>query len=122
MAKENVKKFFEAVSKSEDLQKQLKEATQKTNAEMKKLIEEQTESIVEVAKKSGFDFTVDELIMHSEGDKKLDQDELDAVAGGKIKAFCVLVGGSDGKQAHVSCVGKGHGGACYYIGVGLWTW
>ncbi|MCR5045815.1 MAG: Nif11 family protein, partial [Treponema sp.] len=38
MAKENVKKFFEEVSKNEDLQKQLKAASEKPNADMAKAV------------------------------------------------------------------------------------
>ena len=91
MAKENVKKFFEEVSKSEDLQKQLKTATEKTNAEVQKLIEAQTTAVVDVAKKAGFDFTAEELLSSAQqGDKKLDQNELDAVAGGG--SYCALLG------------------------------
>ena len=122
MAKENVKKFFEEASKNEGLQKQLKEATEKTAAEVQKALEAQSAAVVEVAKKAGFDFTAQEMLEQAAGNQKLDQGELDAVAGGKIKAFCIIIGGSDGEQAHISCLGKGHGGACKYVGVGLWTW
>ena len=84
MAKENVKKFFEEVSKSEDLQKQLKAATEKREAEIAKAVKAQAEAVVEVAKKAGFDFSADELLAAGapEG-SKLGMNELDAVAGGR---------------------------------------
>ena len=114
MAKENVKNFFEEVSKSEDLQKQLKTATEKTNAEVQKLIEAQTESVVEVAKKAGFEFTAEELLSSAQqGDKKLDQNELDAVAGGWVGATCCCL---IGMGVGFGC--SGGGSYCALLGLG----
>jgi predicted ribosomally synthesized peptide with nif11-like leader len=121
---ENVKKFFEAVSMNEDLQKELKTVTDKSSAAVQKAIEAQTDSIVSVAKKAGFEFTAEDFIASflPENDK-IDPDELDAIAGGKIKAFCVIIGGSDGYQARtINFGGKSHGGICKYVGIGLWCW
>lgn len=84
MAKENIKKFFDEVSKSEDLQKQL------TAAIGNKSAEEQAAVVADMAKKAGFDFTAQEMIEEAAGDKKLDVDELDAVAGGG-HSFCVTI-------------------------------
>ncbi len=89
MAKENIKKFFEEVSKNADLQKQLKVATEKSEAEIAKDVKAQVQAVVEVAKKAGFDFTADELLSAGapEG-AKLDMNELDAVAGGGVGWLC----------------------------------
>ena len=92
MAKENVKKFFEEVSKNADLQKQLTAATEKNEAEIAKAVKEQAEAVASVAKGAGFDFTAEELIAVAmpEGGQ-LDQSELDAVAGG-YRLRCVSHG------------------------------
>ena len=83
MSKENVKKFFEEVSKNEDLQKQLKAATEKQKAEIAKALKAQAEAIAEVAKKAGFDFSADELFSETTfDDSRLNLNDLDAVAGG----------------------------------------
>jgi len=133
MAKENVKKFFEEVSKNEDLQKQLKKATEKTNADMQKAVKAHAEAIISVAKKVGFDFTVQELFASAQqGDKKLDVDELDAVAGGAQAGgggICIVIGFSNimggeyygaGADACAYPNGDGIGAvACAVLGVGL---
>ena len=83
MAKENIKKFFEEVSKNAELKKQLKAATEKNDAEIEKALNAQAEAVVSVAKGAGFDFTAKELFestMLNNG--KLDEGELDNVAGG----------------------------------------
>ena len=115
MAKENVKKFFDELSKNEDLQKQLKAATEKNEAEIAKAIKAQAETVVEVAKKAGFDFTADEFLASGAStDEKLDMNELDAVAGGKrAGAGCFILGIGWGGAS----VGAG-GNACYVIGIG----
>ncbi|MBQ4014141.1 MAG: Nif11-like leader peptide family natural product precursor, partial [Treponema sp.] len=89
MSKENVKKFFEEVSKNEDLQKQLKAVTEKSEAEIAKDVKAQVQAVVSVAKGAGFDFTADEfLTAGAPKDSKLDMNELDAVAGGGAGAGC----------------------------------
>ena len=83
MATENVKKFFDEVSKNEDLQKKLTAATEQTSAAVKEAVRAQAESVVEVAKAAGFDFSAEELFEASvSGDEKLNLNDLDAVAGG----------------------------------------
>ena len=116
MAKENVKKFFEEASKNEDLQKQLKAATEKQEAEIAKAVKAQAEAVVEVAKKAGFDFSADEFLSAGASDgKKLDMDELDAVAGGNwvgLTSCCFL-----GFGVGFGC--EGGGSWCALIGGGL---
>ena len=116
MAKENVKKFFEEVSKNEDLQKKLKAATEKPSADVQKAFEAQSAAVVEVAKKAGFDFTADEFIEAGVvGDKKLDQNELDAVAGG----WCAVLGLTKDKKFACFFTGaqQGSGTGCVIAGV-----
>ncbi len=112
MAKENVKKFFEEVSKSEDLQKQLKAATEKYEAEIAKDVKAQAEAIASVAKGAGFDFTAEDFLSAGapEG-RKLDMNELDAVAGG----WCFFIGTS---QAGMRCaiISEGRHGLCFFLG------
>ena len=67
MAKESVKKFYEELSKNEDMKNQLAEA--------------QTACVVDFAKKSGYEFTVEELNAEKE---RLDLSNLDSVAGGRV--------------------------------------
>jgi predicted ribosomally synthesized peptide with nif11-like leader len=112
MAKENVKKFFEEVSKNEDLQKQLKAATEKSSAEIAKDVKAQAEAVVEVAKKAGFDFSADDLLSAGASeDSKLDMNELDAVAGG----WCFFIGTSqDGMRCAI--ISEGRHGLCFFLG------
>ena len=84
MAKENVKKFFEEVSKSEDLQERLKAATEKQEAEIAKAVKAQAEVVAELAKSEGFDFSADELLAAETETKKLALFD----RGLKRKAFC----------------------------------
>jgi predicted ribosomally synthesized peptide with nif11-like leader len=125
MAKENVKKFFEEVSKNEDLQKQLKEATEKNEAEIAKAVKAQTEAVVSLAKGAGFDFTADELLSASAPkDSKLDMNELDAVAGGAKagsgRTLCLIFGASTGPNAGAGSGGDAIGAtACAFIGLGI---
>ena len=111
MAKENVKKFFEEVSKNEDLQKQLKAATEKYEAEIAKDVKAQAEAIASVAKGAGFDFTAEDFLSAGapEG-RKLDMNELDAVAGG----WCFFVGTSSDMVCPVVSVGRS--GWCLLLG------
>ena len=110
MAQENIKKFFEEVSKNTDLRKQLNEATKTYAAEIAKAVKAQAETVASVAKKAGFDFTAEDFLSAgAPEDSKLDMSELDAVAGGK--AFCVWIGGSTKPEAHDVY-------ACAYLGIG----
>lgn len=101
MAKENVKVFFEVLSKDETIQQALKEKELAYTG-----IKEDREAIakevlIPVAKETGYDFTLEELKefeknMHPEGE--LDENELESVAGGLSWGVCALlgIGGGDG--------------------------
>ena len=85
MTQENIKVFFEALSKDEALQQALKEkALSYTGSK------EDREAVVEailipVAKKAGYAFTLEELKEFEKGmrpEGELNESELEAVAGG----------------------------------------
>ena len=96
MAKENIKAFFEALSKDEALQKTLKEkelAYAGAKEDREAIVKE---VLIPVAEEAGYDFTLEELkefekSMRPEGE--LDESELEAVAGGvEDWGLCVLAG------------------------------
>ena len=101
MAAENVKAFFEALSREESIQQALKEKELAYTG-----AKEDWEAIVEaiaipVAKAAGYDFTSDELKAFEKGmrvEGELTENELEAVAGGTTIGVCFLVGlgGGDG--------------------------
>ena len=84
---ENMSKFLEAISDDEAFKERLNEA--KT-----------PEKVIELAKEKGFTLTEDDLIMDKpSGSKMLSDDELEAVAGGKL-CTCENAGiGNPGKIA-----------------------
>lgn len=90
---ENMKKFLEAVSKSEEL-------TAKVGGMGK-------EELIALAKELGIELTEDDFVQKIE----LDDDELEAVSGGWKKCTCVGAGGGkadeDGKAC--ACVAGGGG-------------
>ena len=101
MAQENIKKFFEEVSKNTDLRKQLNEATKTYAAEIAKAVKAQAETVASVAKKAGFDFTAEDFLSAgAPEDSKLDMSELDAVAGGRDYVdFADWLGGAEKVEA-----------------------
>ncbi len=140
MAAENVKAFFEALSKDEALQQALKEKEVAYTGS-----KEDREAIIEgilipVAKEAGYTFTMEELEEFEKDmctDRELDEDELEAIAGG-VYASCIIIGISDtdiafaqGNQKIVRdyneygiSTDRIESGAlaCWFIGVGLgWT-
>ena len=110
MAKENVKAFFEALSKDESIQQALKAKELAYTG-----IKEDREAIVKevlipVAEEAGYDFTLEELKEFEKGmrpEGELDENELEAVAGGvEDWGVCVFAG-------------LGWGTMCAVIGVTL---
>ena len=110
MAKENIKAFFEALSKDESIQQALKAKELAYTG-----IKEDREAIVKevlipVAEEAGYVFTLEELKEFEKGmrpEGELDENELEAVAGGvEDWGVCVLAG-------------LGWGTMCAVIGVTL---
>ena len=114
MAKENVKAFFEALSKDESIQQALKAKELAYTG-----IKEDREAIVKevlipVAEEAGYAFTMEELKEFEKGmrpEGELDEDELEAVAGGLTWGICVMAGLGGGDMCFI--VG---GTACIVVG------
>ena len=106
---DNAKKFAEAVSKDEAMKKEL-EALGKNDVV----------AVIKVAAKHGFTLTEEDF--KAEAMEELDEDELEAVAGG---CCCAGIGGGTGSGKQCVCVlgGKGENDSgrlcvCALAGVG----
>jgi predicted ribosomally synthesized peptide with nif11-like leader len=80
MSKAEIERFVKDVKTDTALQAEIKKAGSDPQA------------FVALAKKKGYDFTVDELKKHAENKKgELSQEDLDKVAGGGVVVTTVLV-------------------------------
>ena len=95
---DNMKKFLEEVSKDKKLIEKLQKA-------------ETSEAVIALAKEIGFVLTSEDL-KSKETISEISDDELEAVAGGKI-CTCVLGGGGKGDDNEKTC-------ACVIGGGGEW--
>lgn len=91
MAKENVKKFYEAITQDEAWQQKLAELSQKYQGETmneEKRTQMVNDDILPLAAQMGIPFTLEELkqyetdMKQTNGNSELSDDELEAVAGG----------------------------------------
>ena len=108
MATENIKAFFEALSKDEALQQALKEKELAYTG-----AKEDREAVMEaivlpVAREAGYDFTLEELnelekCMQAEGE--LAEEELESVAGGMVWGVCFFIGLGAGYMCTVVALG-----------------
>ena len=91
---ENLKKFLEAVSANKELAEKMSKATK--------------EELIAIAKEMGFELT--EADFEKPAVQTLDDDELDAVAGGD-PCFCAFGGGgeADANDKTCACVIAGYG-------------
>ena len=96
MAKENIKAFFEALSKDEALQKALEEKELAYTGAKEDRETVVAEVLIPAAKAAGYDFTAEELKEFDKGmrpEGELDESELESVAGGvEDWGLCVLAG------------------------------
>jgi len=102
MAKENVKKFYEAITQDEAWQQKLAELSQKYQGETmneEKRTQMVNDDILPLAAQMGIPFTLEELkqyetdMKQTNGNSELSDDELEAVAGGgEYHNFCFFVG------------------------------
>ena len=111
MAKENVKAFFEALSKDEAIQQALKakELAYTGSKEDREAVVK--EVLIPVAEEAGYAFTLEELKEFEKGmclEGELSENELEAIAGGETTTWGVCV-----------FVGVGWGSGCRVVGVGL---
>ncbi len=113
MAKEDVQRFYEALSQNEELQKKFMVLNEiPAEARQENIIESR---LIPLAKEAGFDFTLEELKEYSQSQKKpLSNEELAAVTGGKVggnmtECICVIGGGGSGRNCTCACVAYGLG-------------
>ena len=116
MAKENVKAFFEALSKDEALQQALKEKEVAYTGMKEDREAIAKEVLLPVAKEAGYAFTLEELKefkndMRMEGE--LAENELESVAGGVENwGACFIVGAGWGEMCAVGGLA-----VCFIAGV-----
>lgn len=89
---ENAKKFLEIISKNDEL--------------IAKIGNMPKEELVALAKELGFELTEDDFVQKSE----LDEDELEAVAGGWMQCACVIGGGGKADENGKACACVAGGG------------
>ena len=140
---ENIKKFYDALSNDKAMQDRAMalvkkgDKTEKTTPPFGHPSKEGNDeaaakaAIIAFAKAEGYTFTEAELEAYIKQAKPLNDEQLDAVAGGTAGCGCVAIGaggGTDknGKDFVCSCVGYGLGGsdlqngacACSFVGAG----
>lgn len=124
---ENLKKFLDLLGSDKELEAKAL-ACNELGEEKGRL------ALIELAKECGIELTAADLEKQVEpASRELDDDELDAVAGGAMACLCGAGGGgtgiddNDGKVIGCACVGYGQGGdgrasdcncLCMIVGVG----
>jgi len=110
---ENVKKAMEFISNNEDLKKRLDALREEYSS-----LEEINLAIIEIMKEYGFELTMEELMPKTEVSadmSEISDDELEAVAGGKIAfnnstkayycdCFCTIGGSGSKDEYQKQCV------------------
>ena len=133
MSAENVKKFYEAVSRDEALKQKFIELSQKyqgqpmNEAKMQAIAEKE---VLTLAAQMGYPFTMDDLNAYGEEmkqahmNRELNDEELQAVTGGGASLICAVLGFNEGFN-HVNGFGyclllgfNAAGGFCFLIGAG----
>lgn len=115
MAKENIKKFYEAVAADEGLRNRLNDLNKPYQGET--MDEEKKTELVEklilpVAAEMGWAFSMEELrqyeeeIVQANSNRELDDQELEAVAGGMggMAGACILIGAGVGVMLPSFCI------------------
>lgn len=85
MAKENAAKFYEALKSDKELQKKLKSAMDAFGGGKKDKEAVLAEVIFPTAKENGFAVTLDELKGYKPENGELEDEQLEAVSGGRIR-------------------------------------
>ena len=135
MAKENVKKFYDEISKNKELQEKFVAAQKGYETEGKNNDEIFEDIVLPIAGEAGYEFTMSEYREAQRDaiiERGISEEELENVSGG---GFCLLLG--FGVMSAGGCLGdgieatptsdnfiKGVGAtACAYIGIGVGaTW
>ena len=124
---ENLKKFLDLLGSDKELEAKAL-ACNELGEEKGRL------ALIELAKECGIELTLADFEEEAEpASRELDDDELDAVAGGAVACLCGAGGGGGGRDANdgkvfgCACVGYGQGGdgsasdcncLCMLVGVG----
>lgn len=114
--KMNVKAFFEALAKEEEIQQKLKEKEAAYTGAKEDREAAVKEILLPVAEEAGYAFTLDELKAYEESlqaEREISDQELESVSGGDAIGFCGFIGVGVGP----SCEGLGVG-CCFLLGGG----
>ena len=131
MAKENVRKFYEEISKNKELQKKIMEVQKNYSGNKEDRDSVVKECVLPIAKEAGYDFTAEEVLAVDKENalqQNISEEELENVSGGWSGcwgigavdgwSFCCIIG-TDAEDA--DSVSGGIGGGfewCFYIGIG----
>ena len=122
IAKENIKKFYEEISKNKELQERFLAAQEYYETEGKGEKEILEDIVLPIAKEAGYEFSVKEYYEASrdiKAENGISEEELENVSGGG--GFCLFVGvGNEISAGTSSSNSTGH--ACIYIGIGIHCW
>ncbi len=112
--KENISKFQNLINTDTDLQAKIQDAMADFNGDKSDEKEVFDSIIAPIAADAGCEFSYDELVeSHKSSDEPLDDEELEAVSGGK--SFCIIIGFGSKVEADFGNQGVG---ACAYVGIG----
>ena len=129
MSVNDVKLFYEQLAKDQKLRKIFEEEESRLlnnyksdpqDPDFKKAVEEK---LLCLAKKSGYNFSMEDLNKYMNSKQELSDDMLDNVSGG-LKSFCVFVGAGEGCACPVAGGGSRSGGragtgcGCVVVGAG----
>ena len=89
MSVESVKRFYDRLAKNDDLKKEVLEVQEKFKDQDKKKIIEKI--IEEVDENHGYDFIYQEFEEYKKAPKELNDDNLEAITGGKKEFVAALV-------------------------------
>ena len=119
MAVENAIEFEKLLREDEALQAKMEAAFKAFDGDKsdEKAVFDAT--VAPLASEAGLPYTFEEALESTEG-RELDNDELDAVAGG---SFCFVIGGGHNRESNTVKTQNGVGvtgfGTCKYVGIGL---
>ena len=131
MAKENVRKFYEEVSKNKELQKKLMEVQKNYSGNKEDRDSVVKECVIPIAKEAGYDFTAEEVLAVDKENalqQNISEEELENVSGGWSACWgigavdgwsmCFIIGGD---AENITSESGGFGGGfqvCLYVGIG----
>ena len=120
MAVDDVKKFYEAMSKDKEMQQKFMDIFQKyqeSPMDEGRAVEIMNQEVLPLAQHMGYSFSMDDLkaygekMMQKYGNCELSEEEMQSVAGGAILGvdfFCIIGGG-------------GSGVVCVFLGLNDWV-